>query len=68
MVEAAETCVLAAVITERGQRHWYFYLGDVDAFSEGLHNVSQKSEPYPIEVILHKNEGWKLFSRVACKL
>ena len=60
-VEAGGTCVLAAVITESGKRHWYFYLSDVDAFSEGLHNVPQKHEPYPIEITRHKNEGWNLF-------
>jgi hypothetical protein len=68
-VEAGGTCVLAAVITESGKRHWYFYLSDVDAFSEGLHNVPQKKEPYPIEVTRHKNEGWNLYRELvaSCK-
>ena len=68
-VEAGGTCVLAAVITESGKRHWYFYISDINAFSEGLHKVPQKKEPYPIEVTRHKNEGWNLFRELVagCK-
>ena len=68
-VEAKGSCVLAAVITESGKRHWYFYLNDVDAFSEGLHNLPQKQEPHPIEVTRHRNEGWNLYRELvaSCK-
>jgi Family of unknown function (DUF695) len=68
-VEAGNTCVLAAEITENSKRNWYFYLSDVDAFSARLHNVPQKEAPYPIEITLHRNEGWKVFSELirSCK-
>jgi hypothetical protein len=68
-VEIGETCILAAVLTQSSHRYWYFYLSNADAFSQGLHSVPQKSKPYPIELTLHKNEGWKLFRELiaSCK-
>ena len=68
-VEVGDKGVLAAVITTSCKRHWYFYINHVETFSEGLHNVPQKSEPYPIEVTLHRNEGWNLFRELvaSCK-
>jgi hypothetical protein len=53
--------VLSAVITDSGKRHWYIYVSDVDAVSNDLHNMPQEIEPYPIDLTLHRNEGWRFF-------
>ena len=68
-VEAGSMGLLAAVITEDSQRHWYFYLSDRNGFSEALHDVPQKEERYPIEITIQENEGWRLFREVlaSCK-
>lgn len=60
-VERDARAVLVAVITEAGKRHWYFYLRDVDAFSEELHKMPQQEEPYPIELTIDRDERWALF-------
>jgi hypothetical protein len=68
-VEAGSIGLLAAVITECSQRHWYFYLNDRNGFSDALHDVPQKEERYPIEITIQENEGWRLFREVSagCK-
>jgi Family of unknown function (DUF695) len=63
-IECDLQSILTFVITHNGFRSWYIYTNNVDEFSNRLHNIPQKTERYPVEICLFKNEGWKYYEEI----
>jgi len=55
-IEKSELAVLCMVFTEPGYREYVFYARDVEPFLDGLSEISEEDEPYPIE-IHHESDG-----------
>jgi Family of unknown function (DUF695) len=49
-IETSDLAVLCMVFTEPGYREYVFYSRDVESFLEGLTEISEEPEPYPIEI------------------
>lgn len=50
--------VLAAVITNDGQRQWAVYTSNVDEAGERINSMPQQRERYPIELLTDDDPEW----------
>lgn len=57
-VESNQSSVLVAVITNSGQREWLFYTSDVAKFGQGLTDMPQEKERYPIIISSERDPTW----------
>ena len=64
LVEDCNNSILAVVISNNGEREFLFYTNDVDTFSELLHKVPQKIEPYPIEISYKADERGEQYQAI----
>ena len=50
--------VLAAVITNNGQRQWALYSSNVDEAGQRISTMPHKEKRYPIELLTDHDENW----------
>ncbi|CAN7500205.1 DUF695 domain-containing protein [Pseudoxanthomonas sp. LjRoot143] len=59
-VESHRDAVLAAVITNDGQREWLFYASSTREFGRRLTEMPQEEERYPISLTSENDSGWSV--------
>ena len=60
-VERDNLAILTTVVTNDGERIWYFYVSDVPEFGKRLTNMPQEEERYPIALSATADPNWDFY-------
>jgi len=60
-VERGNLAILTTVVTNDGNRIWYFYVSDVPEFGKRLSEMPQEKDRYPITLTATTDTDWAFY-------